>query len=231
MSLSEMKQPPQNYQSDQPMSNLYQDGQKAWNGLIGEARLQAASWRLVAFSTIFLCIVLTYGLITQATKSKIVPYMVRVNSDGSAQAAGPVTDQYQPQQPELKYFLSQFIQKVRTIPTDPVVFKQNWLSAYSFLRPAAALKMTGIVNQEGPASLIGTETREVDLTSILSITNNSYQIRWQETSYAADGSRQAQVNLSGIFTIEMFTPTDEKTLTVNPLGLYIKDFSWGKENN
>ena len=231
MSYSEMKQPPQNYGSSQPSTNRYLEGQKAYNGLLGEARVLTAGWRLVAGVTLFLCIVLVYGLISESSKSKIVPYMVRVNSDGSAQAAGPVSDHYLPQQPEIKYFLSQFIQKVRTIPTDPVIFKQNWLSAYSFLRPVAALKMNGIVNQENPASLVGTVTREVNLTSVLPITNDSYQIRWQETSYAADGSKQDQVNLSGIFTIEVLAPADAKILAVNPLGLYIKDFSWGKENN
>ena len=115
------------------MVNRYHNPKKVWDERIGEARLQAANWRLVAFGTIILSVVLTLGLIYQGTKSKIIPYMVRVNSDGSAQADGPVPEHYTPQQPELKYFLSQFIQRVRTIPTDPVVFKHNWLAAYSFL--------------------------------------------------------------------------------------------------
>jgi type IV secretory pathway TrbF-like protein len=231
MSLFEMKQAPQNYQSDQSMVNRYHDAKKVWDERIGDARVQAANWRLVALVSIVLGIVLAYGLIYQSTKSKIIPYMVRVNADGSAQANGAIPDRYLPQQTEIKYFLSQFIQRVRTIPTDPVVFKQNWLSAYSFLRPVAAMKMTGIVNQENPASLIGNETREINLTSILPITNNSYQIRWKETSYVADGSQKEQANMSGIFTFEVSMPSDEKVLNVNPLGLYIKDFSWGKENN
>jgi type IV secretion system protein VirB5 len=231
MSLSEMKQPPQDYQSPQPVVNRYHAPKKVWDERIGDARVQAANWRLVAFGAIILGIVLALGLIYQSTKSKIIPYMVRVNSDGSAQANGPVPDHYTPQQTELKYFLSQFVQKVRTIPTDPVVFKQNWLAAYSFLRPAAAMKMTGIVNKESPASLIGSETREIDITSILPISNSSYQIRWKETSFAADGTQKEQANMSGIFTFEVIMPSDEKTLRQNPLGLYIKDFSWGKESN
>jgi type IV secretion system protein VirB5 len=231
MSLSEMKQAPQDYQSAQLMVNRYHDSKKVWDERIGNARVQAANWRLVAFGTIILGVILALGMIYQSSKSKIIPYMVRVNSDGSAQANGAISDHYVPQQTEIKYFLSQFIQKVRTIPTDPVVFKQNWLSAYSFLRPAAAMKMTGIVNKESPASQIGNETREVNITSILSITSNSYQIRWKEVSYAADGSPKEQANMSGIFTIEVIIPSDEKILNVNPLGLYIKDFSWGKENN
>jgi type IV secretory pathway TrbF-like protein len=231
MTLSEIKQSPQDYQSAQPIINRYHDSKRVWDERIGDARVQAANWRLVALGTIILGIVLAYGLIYQSSKSKIIPYMVRVNSDGSAQVNGPIPDHYQPQQTEIKYFLRQFVQWVRTIPTDPVVFKQNWLTAYSFLRPAAAMKMTGIVGKENPAALIGNETREVNITSILSITNNSYQIRWKETSFAGDGRQKEQVNMSGIFTTQVITPSDEKVLNVNPLGLYIQDFSWGKENN
>jgi type IV secretory pathway TrbF-like protein len=231
MSLSEMKQPPQDYQSVQPIVNRYHDAKKVWDERIGDARVQAANWRLVAFGTIILGIVLAFGLIYQSTKSKIIPYMVRVNSDGSAQSKGPIPDHYRPQQPEIKYFLSQFIHWVRTIPTDPVIFKKNWLSAYAFMKPSAAMKMTGIVKKENPASLIGSETREIDITSILPISNSSYQIRWKETSYVADGTQKEQLNMSGIFTFDVIMPSDEKVLNVNPLGLYIKDFSWGKENN
>jgi type IV secretory pathway TrbF-like protein len=231
MTLAEMKQSPQDYQSAQPIVNRYHDPKKVWDERIGDARVQAKNWRLVAFGTIILGIVLAYGLIYQSSKSKIIPYMVRVNSDGSAQVNGPIPDHYLPQQTEIKYFLNQFIKWVRIIPTDPVIFKQNWLTAYSYLRPAAAMKMTGIVNKENPASQIGNETREVNITSILSITNNSYQIRWKETSYTADGTQKELTSMSGIFTTQVIMPTDEKILNVNPLGLYISDFSWGKENN
>ena len=78
MSYSEMKQPPQNYGSGQPSANRYLEGQKAYNGLLGEARVLTAGWRLVAGVTLFLCIVLVYGLVSESSKSKIVPYMVRV---------------------------------------------------------------------------------------------------------------------------------------------------------
>jgi type IV secretory pathway TrbF-like protein len=121
MILSEMKQPPQDYQSPQPMVNRYHDPKKIWDERIGDARVQAANWRLVAFGTIILAIVLAFGLIYQSAKSKIIPYMVRVTSDGSAQSKGPIPAHYAPQQTEIKYFLRQFVQKVRTIPTDPVV--------------------------------------------------------------------------------------------------------------
>lgn len=35
--------------------------------------------------------------------------------------------------------------------------------------------------------------------------------------------------MSAIVTIAIKAPKDEATLTINPLGIYIKDFSWDKE--
>ena len=93
------------------------------------------------------------------------------------------------------------------------------------------MKMNSVVSKESPTSLLGSETREIEITSILPISNSSYQIRWKETSFAADGTQKEQANMSGIFTFEVIMPADEKVLSVNPLGFYIKDFSWGKENN
>lgn len=35
--------------------------------------------------------------------------------------------------------------------------------------------------------------------------------------------------MSAIVTIAIKAPENEATLTINPLGIYIKDFSWDKE--
>ena len=35
--------------------------------------------------------------------------------------------------------------------------------------------------------------------------------------------------MSAVITIVMKAPTDQATLQVNPLGIYVQDFSWDKE--
>jgi type IV secretion system protein TrbF len=54
-------------------------------------------------------------------------------------------------------------------------------------------------------------------------------VRWEETTYNKDGVTTGIKNMTGIFTIEISPPDDEYKLKVNPLGLYIKQFSWSRD--
>lgn len=229
MSVKELLQPTQNYKATEELVTPYLRAKEEWDNRIGSSRVQAANWRFCALGLIVLCIILTFGLIYQSTKSKITPYIVQVEANGAATAIGPAKVEYIPQDKEIKYFLSQIIQKSRTIPLDPVVAKQNWLSVYAFLRPSAALKMNERVKDENPFGKIGDETISVDVNVIVPMSDNTYQIRWTETVYTKEGSQKETYKMTGLFTIDFTTPTDEKSLYTNPLGLFVKDFSWSKE--
>jgi len=224
------KEPIKKYIPDE-MNNPYLLAQKEWDDRIGSARVQAANWRIMAFSLMALCMLLTAGLIYQGSQSKIRPYMVHINTDGSAQNMGPIPAKYNPQLPEIKYFLSQFVTYTQSLPLDPVVAKQNWVKAYMFLRPAAATKMNKYVSQQNPFSLIGKETREVTINVIAPVSGNTYQVRWKLDAYDEEGNHKRETYMTGMFTIDIASPKDEKVLAVNPLGLYIRDFNFAKEQN
>ena len=105
----------------------YMKAKKEWDSRIGSARQQAFHWRLAFFISAGLCIILTIGLISLSTKQHAIPYIIQVDKLGRVQNMGPVQqDNFTPSAAGIKYFLSQFIIKVRTITLDPVVLKQNW---------------------------------------------------------------------------------------------------------
>jgi type IV secretion system protein TrbF len=175
-------------------------------------------------------IIAVVGLIIQAGKTKIIPYLVRVNSNGSAQAVGPVPEKYNPQLPEIKYFLAQFVQETRGLPLDPVVAKQNWVQAYALLSSAAAAKMNGKIKNHDPLAALGRETRQVEISVIVPVSDQTYQARWQETVFDQNGAQTEQYRMSGMFTLDFQTPTDSQTIYTNPVGIFIQDFNWEKEN-
>jgi len=41
---------------------------------------------------------------------------------------------------------------------------------------------------------------------------------------------QKNVKMTGIFTVTIIQGKDKKSLMENPLGIYVKDFSWSEEN-
>jgi type IV secretory pathway TrbF-like protein len=216
--------------TDQEPVTPYQKAQAEWDRREGDARKQAMNWRLSAMISGLACLALIFGLIYQSSKSMVVPYVVQINSDGIVQAIGPAhRENYQPQEPEIKYFLSQIVSKTRSLPLDAIIAKKNWTDVYAFLRESAAQKMNTYMTQNNMVGRIGTETSQVEVTVIVPLSPHSYQVRWKETRFDLEGNQKEVAKMTGLFTIEFASPRNEKELSVNPLGLFIKDFSWSKE--
>jgi type IV secretion system protein VirB5 len=226
----EFNLPAQNYQPPEPPQLAYAQARKDWDDRIGSARVQAYNWRLFAFGVLLICLVETIGLIYQGSQNKITPYVVQVGSDGAVQAIGPaIQANTLPQDTQIKYFLAQFVARLRTIPLDPVVAKQNWLTAYAFLRPAAGVKMNALFQTENPATRPGNETVQIQMNVVVPISPDTYQLRWKEDTYDKSGVLQSTAYMTGSFTVDFTPPTTEKEIMVNPLGLYIKDFYWSHD--
>ena len=54
----------------------YQKAAQAWDERIGAARVQARNWRLIAFGNLFLAAGLAGGLIWQAARGTVTPWVV-----------------------------------------------------------------------------------------------------------------------------------------------------------
>ncbi len=227
---NELNDPPTTYRPGSAPVTPYQLAAQEWDMRIGSARRQAENWRIIALSLCALSLLLAGGLIYQSAKATVSPYVVRVNNDGEAQAIAPAgRANYQPGTREIQYFLSQFVTWVRSVPLDPVVAKNQWLSAYNFLRPRSAVALNAIDQREQPLAKVGVETVTVRIKSVVQLSSKTYQIRWEETTISREGVPTETRGMTGIFTTEITPPTDEKKLRDNPLGLYIEQFSWSRD--
>jgi len=228
--MNEFSQPTQNYKPESAPVTPYQRAADEWDRRIGTAVVQARNWRLATLSVSALALLLGAGLVFQSAKSTVTPYVVQVNGDGMVQAVGPARQtNYRPDRPVIEYFIVQFVTKVRTIPLDPVVAKTQWLSAYEYLRQGAANTLNEIAVREEPFSKIGQETVSVRMKSVVPLSKDTYQLRWEETTYSKEGVSTAVRGMTGIFTVEVVPPTDENKLRTNPLGLFIRQFSWSRD--
>jgi type IV secretion system protein VirB5 len=228
--MREFNEPTQSYKPGEAPVTPYQRAAEEWDRRIGEARVQANNWRLAALSALFLAGILAAGLFFQSAKSTVVPYVVQVNGDGVVQAVGPARQtNYKPARPVIEYFIVQFVTRVRSIPLDPVVAKNQWLTSYDYLRRSAANTLNEIAVREQPFSKIGQETVSVRVKSVIPLSKDTWQIRWEETSFSKEGVSTGSSGMTGVFNVEIAPPTDEKKLRANPLGLFIKQFSWTRD--
>ena len=226
--------PPESKKPSRPIETPYLRAGKEWDDRIGSARVQAKNWRVAFLFASTLSLLLISGNIYQLTQQKLVPLVITLNKEsGRPTIVGKLNEiHYKPQVQEIKYFIGQFLHKVRSVPEDPVLIKKNWLDAYAFLRRGAATALNEITNsdEDSPLKRIGQQTVTFTIISVVQVAGTeSYQARWKERVFDKNGALLDHYTMTGVFTIEFETPRDEKTLFVNPLGIFIKSFQWNRE--
>jgi type IV secretory pathway TrbF-like protein len=207
----------------------YNRAKKEWDERIGSSRVQAYNWRLAFFISSILSLMLACGLMYMTTKQHVIPYIIKVDKIGKVQSVGPVNRMnYKPQAPEIKYFLSQFIIKVRTISFDPIVMKRDWLSAYDFVTTRGTNQLNSLAERSTPFKKIGEMSVSVDILSVIPISDNSFQAEWSEKVQNKFGNLINTFQYKGIFNIVVQEPKEESHLLKNPLGIFIDSFNFSR---
>ncbi|GAJ30511.1 conjugal transfer protein TrbF [Acidomonas methanolica] len=206
----------------------YQKAAQIWDERIGSARVQARNWRLMAFGSLFLSAGLGAGLIWQSARGTVVPWVVQVDRLGQAQVMAPAAAGYRPADPQIDWYLAQFVQDVRSLSSDAVVVRHNWLRAYDFTTTSGAVALNDYARLNDPFSRIGHEQVEVDIASVIRASPGSFRVAWTERHYR-DGAFTGTERWTAIVSIVLRTPRDADHLRKNPLGIYVSAINWSKE--
>lgn len=206
----------------------YQRAGQAWDERIGSARVQARNWRLAAFGGLFLSAMLSAGLVWQSAQSRIVPYVVEVDRLGEARSVAPAVQDFRPTDGQVAWHLSRFIANVRSISLDPVLMRQNWLSAYDFASGPAVRFLDEFARAAAPFAQVGKRTISVQVISVVRASDRSFQLKWIETNYE-QGSPLGTSRWTAILAVDMRPPANADALRKNPLGLYVEAIDWSKE--
>lgn len=206
----------------------YQRAGQMWDERIGSARVQARSWRLMAFGCFALSAGLSGALVWQSLQSRVTPYVVEVDRLGEARSVAEAQASYQPSDPQIAWHLGRFIRDVRTISLDPVLTRTSWLEAYDFTTKHGAQFLGDHARANDPFARIGERTVSVQVTSVVRASDRSFQIKWIETAYER-GTEAGRSQWTAILTIVQRTPTSAEVLRKNPLGIYIDAIDWSRE--
>lgn len=206
----------------------YQRAAQMWDERIGSARVQAKNWRWMAFGSLGLSAALAASLIWQSTQSRVVPYVVKVDRLGEAQAVAPAIAAYKPSDGEAAWFLARFIADVRSLSSDPVIARKNWLEAYDYATNHGAAYLNQFAQEHDPFKGIGERTVSVQVTSVVRMSESSFQVKWIEQVFDHDARASTQ-HWTGILTVIVKPPTTAEVLRKNPLGLYVNAIDWSRE--
>jgi len=222
------KRPTAHYGTSPYPETPYQKAGQVWDERIGSARVQAKNWRLMALGCLALSFATSGALIWRSLQSTVTPYIVEVDETGAAKAVGPATEPYTPSDAQIAHHLAAFISDVRSVSTDPVVVRENWLRAYEFVTAQAATTLSAEAEANDPFADVGRRSRTVEVVSVVRVSDKSFQARWIEKTYEQGALREAK-RFTGMFSVVMQPPRDAARLRTNPLGLYIASLSWAED--
>ena len=206
----------------------YRRAGQAWDERIGSARVQARNWRLMALGGLLITTGLAAALVWQSLQSRVVPYVVEVDRLGEARAVAPVAANYRPTDPQIAWHLGRFVTNVRARSLDPVLMRENWLSAYDFVTDRAALFLGEYARAANPFADVGRRTVSVQVTSVVRASDSSFQVKWTESEFER-GSLASTSRWTAMLGVKLSPPRNAETLRKNPLGLYVDAIDWSRE--
>lgn len=213
-------------------------GRAEFASVFGDLAKGKRNWQLAFFGLLGVTGVLTVGLVTLATQSRITPYVVEVDRLGRAQAFGPAERLRATDQRVVTSQLASFVRDIRTVLGEPASQADLVRRAYAFADQGAA----AFLNQyfAAPANdprMLGKEmTRLVEVTSVLPVpeksptgegTPTAWKVSWLETTLPRGGIATPTIAAwEGYFSTRIASPSTTERITTNPLGLYVTSINW-----
>ena len=208
-----------------PVATPYQRAGQVWDERMGLSLAHARNWRRMAFANLAVAAFLGAGWWMQAQQAVVRPFVVEVSQWGQTQRITALDGRYEPTQAQVGHALAAWIRNVRAKPVDPVVIRQNWLSAYDFATPKAASFLNAWAQTHDPFAEIGREAVNVEILNVVRRSARTYDLQWRETRFLG-GQQAGQERWRALITFKLEPPKTEAELLKNPLGLRIEDVSW-----
>ncbi|MEI6056818.1 MAG: VirB8/TrbF family protein [Lentisphaerota bacterium] len=211
--------------------NAFLRGRAAWNDMYGSVIDRNTKYFAVCILLSIALLISTISLAYMGSQSKIQPYIVQVGTNGdivdvsSAIKAPDITNKI------VKYFIQQFIINLRSISGDNIVEKSMLARVYAAVNTANnnnALSMVkAYIQSNNPFAFNAKFTNQINIQSIFPVSENTYQIAWEEIKRTTDGKVVSQIYYTGQFSYK-FSPSSEENFQYNPFGIYITNISWSE---
>ena len=152
------------------------------------------NWQWVAALALVLLGLATTGLVTIATQSRVVPYVVEVDRMGRAEAVAPAEAVPLAEDRVVVAALSSFVTSIRTVYADPVAQRDAVYRAYAYVSGDAREYLEAYFSdpQNDPRRLGEDFRRAVEVTGVLPVPGRdaqtrTYRVQWNETARSAQG--------------------------------------------
>lgn len=232
------KRPPKDTQAPPPAATKpgkekaespYLAGRREWQERYGDYIKQAATWRMVALVSLAVAAIAVIGVVYIGSRSQFVPYVVQVDKLGDAVAVRPASVAARPDPRVIKASLARFVVETRSVYVDSLAQRRFLDDAYAHVvnGGAAFMKLNDWYRKHNPFTRAKKKTVAVQITTApAAISKDSWQVTWTETVRGRDGGVISRTPWTAVITIKIQPPTTQAGILRNPLGIYIKQFTW-----
>lgn len=215
--------------SPAPPGTPYMNARREWNERYSSYIAAANNWRVAALGSIVVSLVLAGGLVWISGQHKVVPYMVETNGYGEVTRVVRADAAGRPNEKQMKAALRQWVTGARTVYVDARAEQQiiNTTYAMTFPDSPAYSALAAYHRDHNPYQRAQKETVEVSWHGASLIGGDTWQIEWTETVRSRANKLIGEpITFVATVTTRVAAPTDEDTITKNPFGIYVQQFSW-----
>ena len=195
----------------------------------GHLSKNAAQWRRNSSVLILCCAACVCAVIFMAGRVTVVPYIVQVDAHGYEIAVEPAA----PSRIDARLMIShaaRYVWSLKTVFNDPEaqLHLMNFIYNSTPVNTAAEKKYQEYFNANNPVVIGETETVQVTVNSVLSMSPETWQAEWTEERFTLGWDRISQKHYRGIFSTAVVTPDSMREVLQNPLGIFITDFNFSE---
>jgi len=212
------------------LHNPYLSARREWDERYGEFITRARNWRTMAIVSAVVALIATGGMLWQAARSRVIPFVVLVDSLGRPIASG-LAEQASVGDDRLRRAVIQdWIENVRMVTTDGIAQRRAIDHVYAYIASGtnAQAFISDFYRNDPPFKRAQTGTVSVEVKSVLPTSDRTFEVDWIETARDLFGGVKSTDHWKGSFTIALNAPTEERQARINPLGLYVTAASWEK---
>ncbi|MBK8359280.1 MAG: conjugal transfer protein TrbF [Comamonadaceae bacterium] len=219
------------------LENPYLSARRTWNEHVGSVVSSRQTWQVVGILSLLIALAGVGGVIHIGSQSKFIPYVVQVDKMGQTIAAGPVTAADKADPRIVHATVADFITSARMVTPDVALQRKAVFKVYSVLSPndPATAKTNEWLNGNADASPFKRAAKEmvnIEITSVIPQSPDTWQVDWTETTRDRQGALKGQpVPMRALVTVYTAEPTSQTTdeqLRNNPMGIYVRDYSWSR---
>jgi len=206
----------------------YLAARREWNERYGSYIVRANHWRLAAFASMAVAIIAVSGLVVVSAQHKVVPFVVRTNAHGEPMSVRRADVASKPTENEIRAALRQWLIGARTVYVDLNALQSIVDTTYAMTLPnsPAFRELASYHRENNPYQRASDVVVDVAVKAVVPVSEESWNIEWTEVVKQRSGRQLSSQNWQGTLTVAIAPPTDAKQIMINPIGVYVHQFSW-----